>query len=80
MKKELYDIILNERDFFLIMLALENQLCKISTIKKQDRKKLNQEYYKKQEILINRLMNYLYECTTNKKELDANLETFLKEC
>jgi hypothetical protein len=80
MKKELYDITLNERDFWLIMLALENQLVKISTRKKQGKKDFMKEYYEEQEIRINCLMDYLHYCIIDKNELDENLKKFLEEC
>lgn len=79
MKSELYDITLREKDFWLIMMALEGELCRISTRKKQDREKLRQKYYNEQEEKINILMDYLYNCTNDKKYQDEMLKKFIKE-
>jgi hypothetical protein len=80
MKRKIYNITISEKEFWLIMMSLESELCLISTRKKQDRKKLRQEYYNKKEIEINCLMDYLYECTNDKQEQDELLKKFLKEC
>ena len=72
---ELYEITLNKADFWLIMSTLNSELCRISTRKKQDRKKLRQEYYNEREERINDLIDYLHECTTD-KELVEMLKKF----